>query len=348
MKKLLLVGYFGFDNLGDELLLVSLLDYLRKNLPDIKPMVLYGKPLPEVYGVEVIPRKSLINGIRVADGICFAGGSILQDVTSMRSLLYYLGIILLSFIMKKPVVMVSQGIGPIRTTLGKKLLKILNLTYSISVRDRDSLEVLERFGIYKPRCYLGNDLVLYLNLEEFKKPLIEKKRDVLISVRESPNFKEGDFLEAITRFKDRYNLDVSILVTHKLKDRDISERFAKKLNCDLVFWESPFSVISIMSSFKFVISMRLHPLILSALLDIPFLGIVYDPKVKAFISYFPSAYSLDINNNLDKIEDILSLSWENRDIIVGDILRFKDASRNRKEETFRPLYDIYDVWLKDR
>lgn len=348
MKRLLLVGYFGFDNLGDELLLVSLLDYLRKNLPDIKPIVLYGKSLPEVYGAEVIPRRSLINGIRLADGICFAGGSILQDVTSIRSLLYYIGIILLSYIMKKPVFLLSQGIGPIRTILGKNLLKVLNLTHSISVRDEESLKALEIFGVCKPRCYLGNDLVLYLDLEEFKKPLVEKERDILISVREFPNFKEEDFLEAIARFKGRYNLDVSILVTHKLEDRDISERFARRLNCDLIFWESPSSVISIMSSFKFVIAMRLHPLILSALLDIPFLGIVYDPKVKAFISHFPNIYSLDVDSSLDEIEDILSLSWESRDMIVRDILRFKGASRDKKEETFRPLYDIYDVWFKDR
>ncbi|MCX7796837.1 MAG: polysaccharide pyruvyl transferase CsaB [bacterium] len=347
MKRLLLIGYFGFDNLGDELLLISLLDYLRRNLPDIEPIVFYGKPLSEVYGAKVIPRSSLINAIRMADGICFAGGSILQDVTSIRSLLYYLGIILLSSTMKKPVIMISQGIGPIGTVLGRKLLRILNLVYSISVRDRDSLSILEEFGICKPRYYLGKDLVLYLDLEKFRKTLTEKKRDVLISVREFPNFKKDDFLKAIVRFKNRYNLDVAILVTHKLEDRSISERFARELNCSLILWEDPYSVFSTMSSFKFIVSMRLHPLILSALLDIPFLGITYDPKVKSFISHFPNAYSLDIKSNLNDIENILSLSWENRDTVISDILKFKDGILD-KEETFRPLYELYDVWFKDR
>ena len=347
MKRLLLVGYFGFDNLGDELLLVSLLEYLRENLSDIEPIVLYGKTLSEVYGAKVVPRRYLVNGIRMSDGICFSGGSILQDVTSIRSLLYYLGIILLSFIMKKPVIMVSQGIGPFRTILGRKLLKIINLVYSISVRDKDSLSILREFGICKPKRYLGNDLVLYLDLERFKKPSTEKKGDILISVREFPNFKEEEFLKALVRFKERYNLDIAILVTHRLEDRNISERFAKRLNCSLISWEDPYSVFSLMSSFKFIISMRLHPLILSSLLNIPFLGIVYDPKVRSFISHFPNAYILDVNSNLDEVENKLSLSWENRDLIASDILRFKEEIID-KEETFRPLYDLYDVWFKDR
>lgn len=347
MKQLLLVGYFGFDNLGDELLLISLLDYLKKNLPDVKPLVLYGKALPKVYGAEVIPREKLFSGIKRVDGVCFAGGSILQDVTSLRSLLYYLGIILLSFIMRKQVIMISQGIGPIRSNLGKRLLKILNLVYSISVRDADSFKLLDTFGIYKPKRYLGSDLVFFLDLEALKDLPIDKRRDVLIAVRESSDFKEEEFLEAFSKFRDKYNVDIGILVTHRLEDKCISERFAERLNCDLIFWEDPISVISIMLSFRLIVSMRLHPLILSALLGIPFLSIVYDPKVKAFTSLFPNTYSLDVSSFSEEIERVLSLSWENKDTIASSLKSFSRVNID-KDNTFQPLYDMYDVWLKDR
>ncbi|MGC8971560.1 MAG: polysaccharide pyruvyl transferase CsaB [bacterium] len=348
MKRLLLVGYFGFDNLGDELLLISLLDYLKKNLPDVKPLVLYSKILPEVYGAEVVPRRKLISGIKRADGVCFAGGSILQDVTSLRSLLYYLGIILLSFIMGKQVIMISQGIGPIRSSLGKRLLKILNLVYSISVRDVNSFKLLDTFGICRPKRYLGNDLVLFLDLEVLKNiSSIDKKRDILIAVREFAGFKEEEFLKALIRFRDKYGINMAILVTHKLEDRYISERFAKRLNCDLIFWEDPISILPTILSSRFVISMRLHPLILSALLGIPFLGIKYDPKVAAFISLFPNVYSLDVNSPTEKIEKVLSLSWENRDKTVSSLLSFKNTALNR-DGTFQPLCDIYDLWFKDK
>jgi polysaccharide pyruvyl transferase CsaB len=347
VKRLLLVGYFGFENLGDELLLVCLLDYINKKLPDIKPLILYSRALPEVYGGEVIPRRRLISGIRMADGICFAGGSILQDVTSLRSLIYYLGIILISLFMKKPVIMVSQGIGPIRSRLGRIFIRILNSVYSISLRDEESLRLLDDLGINKPRRYLGNDLVFFLDLEWLKRLSSDRKRDVLISVRESPGFREDEFLEAFSRFKDRYNTDMAILVTHTSDDRDISERFARRLNCDLIFWEDPLSVIHTISSFRFVISMRLHPLILSALLGIPFAGIIYDPKVRSFTSLFPGIYSLDIDSRSEEIEKALSLSWENREMIVSSISAFKSMALNM-EDTFKPLYDIYDVWSKDR
>lgn len=346
MRRLLLVGYFGFENLGDELLLISLLNYINRNLPDIKPLVLYSRALPEVYGGDVIPRRRLISGIRMVDGVCFAGGSILQDVTSLRSLLYYLGIILLSIFMKKPVIMVSQGIGPIRSRLGKMLIRIINSVYSISLRDEESLKLLDDLGINKPRRYLGNDLVFFLDLERFKGSS-DKKRDVLISVREFSDFREDEFLEAFFRFRNKYNTDMAILVTHRLEDKDISERFAKKLNCDLIFWEDPLSTIHTMSSFRFVISMRLHPLILSALLGIPFLGIIYDPKVRSFISLFPDIYSLDVDSKSEEIEKIISLSWENREMIASSISAFKSTALNM-EDTFKPLYDIYDVWPKDR
>ncbi|HRR91810.1 MAG TPA: polysaccharide pyruvyl transferase family protein, partial [bacterium] len=179
-RQILLVGYFGFDNLGDELLLISLLDFIRHNFQDIKPLVLYGKNLPSVYGADVIPRKKLLSGIIKADGVCFSGGSIIQDTTSVRSLVYYLGIILLSFITGKPVIMVSQGFGPVKTWLGEKLIRILNLVYSISVRDMDSYKFLERSGIRRPKIYQGNDLVSFLDVDRFRLEDSSVERDVLV------------------------------------------------------------------------------------------------------------------------------------------------------------------------
>lgn len=346
MKRLLLVGYFGFDNLGDELLLISLLEFIKRNLPNIKPLVLYGKDIPSVYGAEVIPRKRLISGILNSDGICFSGGSILQDVTSVRSLVYYLGIILLSLLMSKPVIMVSQGFGPVNTWLGKRLIKILNSVYSISVRDQESLRFLNNFNITRPKIYQGNDLVFFLDKNSFKNRDIPKERDIIISIRESPGFREEEFLKAFTNFKERNNLNISFFVTHKEEDTKITERFARKLNCEILFWDDPFSAIEILSSTKFIVSMRLHPLIISALLETPFLGITYDPKVNSLLSLFPNSYSIDPSSNSSQIEALLDSAWKDKEKIISDIIEYKD--KLNRDLTFGPIYDLYSIWCKDR
>ena len=345
-RQILLVGYFGFDNLGDELLLISLLDFIRHNFQDIKPLVLYGKNLPSVYGADVIPRKKLLSGIIKADGVCFSGGSIIQDATSVRSLVYYLGIILLSFITGKPVIMVSQGFGPVETWLGKKLIRILDLVYSISVRDVDSYKFLERSGIRRPKIYQGNDLVSFLDIDRFRIEDSSVERDVLVSVREAEGFREEEFLDAFVRFREENNLNLAFFVTHKDEDARITEEFARKLDCEILFWDDPISAMKILSSARFIVSMRLHPLIISSLLEIPFLGIIYDPKVRSFVSLFPDAHSLDISSDSSRIEDTLNLAWRNRERLKSGIIKYRDNLN--KQETFNPIYDLYSLWSKDR
>lgn len=346
MKKLLLVGYFGFDNLGDELLLISLLDFIKCNFRDIEPVVLYRKDLPSVYGADVIPRRRLLSGIIKSDGICFSGGSIIQDVTSIRSLLYYLGIVLIASLIGRPVIMISQGFGPIRTWIGKKLIRILNLVHSISVRDRDSFEFLNKSRIKSPRIYEGSDLVLFLNIDNFKIKDSSKNIDVIISIRESPNFKEKEFLSAFARFKKKNNLNIALFITHKEEDAKITERFATSLECEILTWDDPISAISLLSSARFIISMRLHPLIISSVLNIPFLGITYDPKVSSFISLFSDVYSLSDSSDASKIEDTLNTAWENKERTISGIIKSKN-NLNR-ENTFKPLYDLYSFWFKDK
>lgn len=346
MKELLLVGYFGFDNLGDELLLISLLDFIRRNLPDIKPLVLYGKDVRNIYSAEVIPRKQLLFGIVRADGICFTGGSILQDVTSIRSLIYYIGIIFLSLLMNKPVIMISQGFGPIDTRLGKRLIKILNLVYSISVRDRESLKFLNDFDIKRPKIYQGDDLVLFLERDSFKLEGSLEERDVIVSIREFPGFREEEFLEAFARFKEKNNLNMSFFVAHKEEDIGITERFAKELNCEVLFWDDPLSALDIISSTKFIISMRLHPLVISVLLEVPYVGIIYDPKIASFLSLFHNPYRIDIYSSSSQIETLLDSAWKDKDKLKSSIIEYK--SKLDRRSTFKPIYDLYSIWFKDR
>ena len=118
MYKILISGYYGFNNIGDESILKAVIDNLYEKLDGIEVTVLSRDPgsTAEKYGVRSKNRKSamaILSEIKRCDLLISGGGSLLQDVTSGRSIIYYLMIIKAALVMGKKVFIYSQGIGPI-------------------------------------------------------------------------------------------------------------------------------------------------------------------------------------------------------------------------------------------
>ena len=61
MYKILISGYYGFNNIGDESILRTVIDNLREKLEDIDITVLSQDPAQtsEKYGVKAARRQSL-------------------------------------------------------------------------------------------------------------------------------------------------------------------------------------------------------------------------------------------------------------------------------------------------
>ena len=169
MKKIFICGYYGFDNLGDEAILRSLVEGIRDQEPSVELTVLSASrhETEEEYGVKAISRndyRALMNAMKSQDVIVFGGGSLLQDVTSSRSILYYLGLMFLAKMHRKPLMMVAQGIGPIRRPIFRKLTKwIFRSAKHISVRDQVSREELVAMGIERSRIisFLNSRFMLF-------------------------------------------------------------------------------------------------------------------------------------------------------------------------------------------
>ena len=93
MYNILISGYYGFNNIGDESILRTVIDNLREKLPDIDITVLSHDPAQTSakYGVKAARRMSLWDIFRCVlhcDLLLSGGGSLLQDATSARSILY--------------------------------------------------------------------------------------------------------------------------------------------------------------------------------------------------------------------------------------------------------------------
>ena len=160
--KFLLAGYFGFGNFGDEAILKYAVDILRFYYKHDEIKIITQSPhiAKKNWGCEGIYRfdlKAIFSAIKNCDYLIFPGGSVLQDVTSVKSILYYLSLIALAQAFKKKVIMLAQGIGPINNNFAKKItFKLLKKTSLITIRDEKSYNMLLKNAI---NCELTADLL---------------------------------------------------------------------------------------------------------------------------------------------------------------------------------------------
>nr|WP_316046858.1 polysaccharide pyruvyl transferase family protein [Planococcus glaciei] len=104
--RIVLSGYYGFDNVGDEAILYAIIQSLKEYYPEIGIVVLSNKPekTARTYGVEAVNRwnvAEVAKAIKAADGLISGGGSLLQDETGRKSIPYYAGVMKIAQFLKK-------------------------------------------------------------------------------------------------------------------------------------------------------------------------------------------------------------------------------------------------------
>lgn len=288
-----LSGYYGFDNCGDEAILYSIIQGLRGIQADIDITVLSNNPsyTKEMYGVDSVDRHHLgeISAVmKKADGLISGGGSLLQDKTGLKSIPYYSGIIQLATFYKKPVFIYAQGMGPISSKLSKWIVKhTLNKVEHITVRDLDSKRLLNELGVSKDSTIVP-DPVLGLNSNTFSCDWQGSSDDPIlaVSVRDWPSqitFKKY-IAEALDKLA-RKGYSIVFVPMHGKHDEkasmdvgDLMQEASEIFPCDCEVEEK----IAIIGKADLLIGMRLHSLIFSAITYTPFIALSYDPKIDAF------------------------------------------------------------------
>lgn len=346
MNNILISGYYGFHNTGDELVLQEIVKGLKKTRNDLKITVLSADPehTEKEYAVKAKDRWKLfqvMKEIYKTDILISGGGSLLQDKTSKNGILYYLAIILAGRIFRKNLLIFSQGIGPVESGRNVFLLKkILSLTDYISVRDEESLEFLKEIGIKKEIVLSGDPVFLLDSTEEedrkelwAKAGLDEEKKLITISLRPWDNIdhvidETGKFLESFSK-KD---YQIRYLSFHLGEDDKIIDgKVPAEEIVDIPL--RPNELASLISSSYLTIGMRLHSLILAAASQVKFISISYDPKVDALDK---AIYKSKININTDNIS---------RDILWEKYQEVKDYDYSNKEiraRAFKPFKYIQD------
>ncbi len=299
-QKFLIIGYYGSGNAGDEALLKSTITLLNKVFikPDITAITYSVKDTETTHGIKGISRNKyieIIKGIKKSDIIVGGGGSMLQNITSNRSLYYYLVILKLSKLFGKKVVLLGNGIGPLKNSLAiKATIKTLKSLDHIVLRDEDSFKFLESYNLNN--IYLGNDLVFNLNIH---KKLETKPKRVIINLRDW--FYEDRFIETMISFIEyliNNEYEVVLLPFQKGNDDKVLSKIKYRINNpSLIYLESLNfqDIILHISSGEVFIGMRLHGLIFSSLLKKPFIALSYDPKVEIFSEKLKQICFNDLN-----------------------------------------------------
>ncbi|AYB41847.1 polysaccharide pyruvyl transferase CsaB [Paenibacillus lautus] len=173
-KTIVISGYYGFKNSGDEAVLKSILTALEQEGQaagvNINPVVLSIDPesTSATYGVKSVHRMKLgevRQAIKESDGLISGGGSLLQDATSPKTIPYYLGVLKIAQWLGKPTFIYAQGVGPVNRKLFYPMIRSIfrKCTY-ISVRDMQSGELLQSMGISGEAVHVVPDPVMGLPL----------------------------------------------------------------------------------------------------------------------------------------------------------------------------------------
>ncbi len=312
MNDILISGYYGFKNSGDDALLMAIVKDLKEQKEDIKLKVLSKNPkeTKEIYNIKAVNRLnpfSVLFNIIGSKMLLSGGGTLIQDGTSTKSLLYYLGIISLANLFGKRIMLYANGIGPLSEENMALTGKILNKADIITLRDKDSLMELKKIGVTKPEIILTADPAFGLEFDDFKKgkELLKEtgvdtdKKIACISVRSfknmSDNFKT-ELAKLADYIKKEYGYQVVFMPMQYGIDNKISKEIMSLMTEDSYIIEKRMDIaqmLGCMDSFDICIGMRLHSLIYSVSRNVPVVGLVYDPKIKGFMDYIKEPLYMD-------------------------------------------------------
>jgi polysaccharide pyruvyl transferase CsaB len=320
-KQVIIAGYYGFNNAGDESILAVLLADLRALEPGLQPLVISGDPAAtaELYQVEAIlwtDLEAILAAAQAADLIILGGGGIFHDYWGFNpdtlldqnhaALSYFAGIPLLATLFGKPCMLYSIGVGPLFSTAGKAFMRAsVEQAWITTVRDPESKTYLEALGVAPERVHVTADPAFRLPAAtpQHAQQMLERENIATTEtpvlgvclrhwdVGVNPEHWEAEVARALDLFLERRGgvirfLQFQVLDGALLDDAVLAERVKSFMrhSARAALWQgsyTPQERAALLGTCDIVLGMRLHSLILALGRHKPVVALVYDPKISS-------------------------------------------------------------------
>ena len=354
-------GFYGSGNHGDESVLRAIISDLRAISPGIKITVLSRKPKDTAitYGVRSIYRFNypmVLRELKRSTLLISGGGSLIQDVTSSRSLWHYLFVIRSAVKRHTRVMLYANGIGPVNRPKNiKKVARALNEVDVITLRDEESLAMLEEMGVSTDKTVVTADPAFALeNVDNDKTSILLRnlrltsRKYFCVSVRSwksSEKNLNSDILNFCSYIYGKYRY-TALFVPMQPVDAAISKSLAGQMKQAGMYAGDNLSIDAVqglISGAEFTLGMRLHSLVYSIKAGVPAIGLVYDPKVASMLKQFGQGYYCHVEDvNLDALKGYADFCIVNREIVSKGLEEMSAQARQKAKENAKIAIELWD------
>jgi len=338
LKNVLVSGYFGFGNLGDEIIKEVINRELKKNNINAIFLVKEKKKENEINRTNIV---EILKSLKEVDAFISGGGGLLQDKTSLKSLLYYTMLINLSKIANKKTFVFAQGIGPLKKTISKKIVKhTLNKVDLITVRDDESKNLLLECGLQN-EIFVTSDLAFLYDIETLPTLPIEDNYNVLqIKGNENVDIEEITDIARFMHYKTHY--ETVLVPFYPAMDLELAKTINEKTKFPVFIPKTFGEAFSVLNNAKFVVGTRYHSIVFSIMLKKPVLPIFYDDKVKNLSKFIRlsgiNIEYLTLSNFAKVFEDFIKQEKEITNLIENKLPQLKENAKRNFEILFEYLH----------
>lgn len=328
--KITLIGYYGRKNIGDDLMMTSLINFIKDNYKVVNriDVMVHEKSIIEenlenVKFIQTNNKLKYIYSIITSDILIWGGGTCLYDPEGPRmprGLKDFSRIQFLSKLFRTKFVFLGIGIGKLSSRVSLHVTKILNESYSASFRDTDSLNIARKLIPHNNFMQCGDLSLLSLVHTRHKKKLVDQEYVTYSGVKDYGNAKDAaNFLNKVC---GKNNLKVFFLPCHQgiISDNDTHHEISQYLEVDweILYPNSETEFIRYVNGAFFHFGVRLHSLVIADICGVPNIGLNYSPKIRSYIK-----------QTRVLIEKRVVNSWSN--VCLSDISLIKREYRKPKE-----------------
>ena len=315
-ESIVICGAYGRGNAGDDAILKAIVQEMRALDPERTICVMSRRPRETrliyrtgaIYTFNVF---AVLRQFRRAALYINGGGSLMQDVTSTRSIWYYCYTLRAAKKRGCKVMMYGCGIGPINRAGNRKMAaRIIDRSVDrITLRDDNSRALLAEMGVTRPDIRVSADPTIILdpaprevvNLALEQSGIDPAGRYIGFGLRHWKGLDAAlpEIAAAANYAYEKHGLIPVFVPIEFPSDLTPAERVGALLRCPwhAVRTRQPIEVtIGILARMKAVVGIRLHSLMFSAGQGVPVVGMSYDIKVDGFLKYIGSHTCLQLRS----------------------------------------------------